>query len=56
MDSFDVALKDMGGGRDADVLAVAEGSGEAGAAALTIVAADELRAVIGLPDQVGTVV
>jgi len=36
MDGFDVALEGVSGGRDADVLAVAESGGEAGAVAFAI--------------------
>ncbi len=43
MDGFDVALVGVGGGRDADVLAVAESGGEI---------AFEFAAVVGLPDQI----
>ena len=43
MHGFDVALVGVGSGRDAHVLAVAEGFGEVPL---------ELTAVIGLPDQI----
>src|SRR3970040_2255153 len=46
-----VALVGVGGRRDAYVLAVAEGGGEAGATAMAGGGTDELAAVVGLPDQ-----
>jgi len=52
VDGFDVALEGVGGRGDADVLAVAQGSGKAGAVAVAVEAADELAAVVGLPDQI----
>jgi len=52
MNGFDVALESVSGGRNADVLTVAERSGKAGAMAAPIVAADELGAVVGLPDEI----
>ena len=55
MDGFDVALVGVGGGRDALMLGAEEsdGAGEAGAGAIGFEGADELAAVIGLPDEVG---
>jgi hypothetical protein len=41
MHGFDIALVVVGGGRNAQMLAVAERRGEAGAAPLPIVAADK---------------
>ena len=52
VDGFDIALEGVSSGWDADVLAVAESGGKAGAVALAIVAAEELGAVVGLPDQI----
>ena len=52
MDSFDIALVGVGGRGDADVLAVAESGGEAVALGPSAFPADELAAVVGLPDQV----
>src|SRR3990172_7702526 len=51
VDGLEVALIGVSGGGDARVLAVAEGSGETGTMAEIVVAAKELRAVVGLPDQ-----
>jgi len=50
MDGFDVALVGVRGGRDAHVLTVAERGREAGPFSLRVVTADELAAVVGLPD------
>ena len=52
MDGFDIALEGGSGGRNADMLAVAESGGEASGVATAIVTADELGAVVGLPDQI----
>jgi hypothetical protein len=52
VDGFDIALEGVGGGRDADMLAVAESGGEAGGMAAAIVSTDELGAVVGLPDEI----
>jgi hypothetical protein len=52
VDGFDVAVIGVSGGRDAHMLAVAEGGGEAGAVTVPVVCADELTAVVGLPDQI----
>ena len=43
MNGFDIALEGVGSGRDADMLAVAEGFGKV---------ALEFTAVVGLPDQI----
>jgi hypothetical protein len=55
VDGFDVTLVGVGGGRDALMLGAEEsdGAGEAGAGAVRLEGADELAAVIGLPDEVG---
>lgn len=55
MHGLDLAVVGMGGGRDADVLAVAQVRGKAGGTALGVVAAHELFALVGLPDQVAEV-
>ena len=52
MDGFDIALESVSGGRNADMLAVAESGGEASGVATAIMTADELGAVVGLPDQI----
>jgi len=52
VDGFDVALIGVGGGRDAHVLAISQRGGEAAPPEVSLVAADELTAVVGLPDQV----
>src|SRR3990172_9415320 len=52
VDGFDIALVGVSGGRDADVLAFSQGGGESGGSAEIIGAADELRAVVGLPNHV----
>jgi len=49
---FDVALVGVSGGRDALMLALAEGGGEAGTGAVVLELADEFAAVIGLPSEV----
>jgi hypothetical protein len=55
MDGFDVALVGVGRRGNALVLGAEEGdgAGEAGAGAVRFEGADELAAVIGLPDEVG---
>lgn len=52
VNGFDVARVGGSGGRDARMLAVTEGGGEAGAGAIFLKLADELAAVIGLPGEV----
>ena len=52
MDGFDIALESGSGGRNADMLAVAESGGEASGVATAIMTADELGAVVGLPDEI----
>jgi hypothetical protein len=55
VDGLDIALEGVSGGRDADMLTIAENRREAGAVgavALAIEAADELAAIVGLPDEV----
>jgi len=52
VDSFDIALEGVSRGRDANVLAVAKSGGETGGWAAAIVTADELGAVIDLPDKI----
>jgi hypothetical protein len=49
---FDIALPGVSAGRDAHMLAVAEGGREAAARASGVVLAHELAAVVSLPDQV----
>jgi hypothetical protein len=52
MHGLHVTLVGVRGGRDAHVLTVPEGGGEAGAGPGRVVSADELSSVVGLPDQV----
>jgi hypothetical protein len=49
MHRFDIALVGVGSGRDAQMLAIAESGGKAGAMTERIVTADEFAAVVGLP-------
>ena len=55
VNGLDVALIGVGGGGDALVLAVAERGRETGTMTEIIVAANELRAVVGLPDQMAQI-
>jgi hypothetical protein len=52
MNGFDIALEGVSGGRNTGVLAVAQSGGETGRVTPTIVTANELTTVIGLPDEV----
>src|SRR3972149_3782046 len=52
MHGFDIALIGVSGGGDALVLAVAESGRKTGTMAEIVVAANELRAVVGLPSEV----
>jgi len=54
VNGFDIGLIGVGGGRDALVLRAeaGDGLGKAGAGAVVLQLADELSAVVGLPDQV----
>ena len=55
VNGLDVALIGVGGRGDALVLAVAESGRETGTMAEIVVAAKELRAVVGLPDQMAEI-
>ena len=52
MNGFHVALVGVSGGRDADMLAFAEGRWESGGLTEIIMTADKLTTIVGLPDQV----
>ena len=52
---FHIALIGMSGGRDADMLAVAQGARKSRGTTGLVVAADELAPIIGLPDQVAEI-
>ena len=55
MHGFHIALKGVRGGRDAEMLAIAQSGGETGAVPLGIVTTNEFAAVVGLPGQVAQV-
>ena len=52
VDGFDIGLVGVSGGRDAEVLTIAESRREAFSAGTAALPTDELAAVVGLPDQV----
>ena len=55
MHRFDIALVGVRRGRDAEMLAVPQGGGEARALASGIVATDEFAAIVGLPGQMAQI-